>query len=182
MAGRIVETEAYTQDDPASHSFRGPKLRNRVMFGPPGHVYVYLIYGVYHCLNVVTEPEGTGAAVLIRALEPVSGLEMMRRNRINLAGPPDGQAPPNLRPRDLRPRDLTGGPGKLCMSLGITREENGLALYDPESPLRICTDGRVPSGITVDTRVGIKVATDWPRRYLLSDSPCVSRKPGKNAV
>src|SRR5438445_891737 len=109
-AGRIVETEAYLGgDDLAAHSARGITNRTRVIFGPPGHAYVYFIYGMYECLNLVCEPEGQPGCVLIRALEPVAGIEIMRQHR----------------PRARSPRDLASGPGKLTLALGITRADNG---------------------------------------------------------
>lgn len=115
LAGIIVETEAYHGDDPASHSHRGETPRNRVMFGPPGVAYVYFIYGMYDCFNVVCEPAGSGAAVLIRALEPVVGLEAMGANRSRGKPVPD--------------RELASGPGKLCRAMDITRaRHNGWVL------------------------------------------------------
>jgi DNA-3-methyladenine glycosylase len=163
LAGRIVEVEAYLGgEDAASHAFRGPTPRNRSMFGPPGHAYVYLIYGVHHCLNIVTGPEGDGQAVLIRALEPLAGVNVMRANRGNVAD-----------------RDLTNGPGKLCQALGIDKRLDGhdlclretLWLEDaplPEEP--ICAGPRV--GVRGD-----EAALARPWRYFLKDSPFVSRTP-----
>src|SRR5688572_18058514 len=109
-AGIIVETEAYLGgDDLASHSARGLTSRTRVIFGPPGHAYVYLIYGMYECLNIITEPDGVAGCVLIRAIEPVAGLDIMKRRR----------------PVAKSPRDLASGPGKLTLAMGITRDLNG---------------------------------------------------------
>lgn len=150
VAGTIVETEAYLGgDDPASHSHRGPTPRSAMMFGPPGMAYVYLIYGMYHCLNVVTEPEGTGAAVLIRALSPAV---------------PDAfsgtRAPVGLPARRL------SGPGRLCRELGIDLSMNGWDLG--LSPLRILA-ARPPAGseVAVGPRVGITRAADLPLRFRL---------------
>src|SRR5688572_6449164 len=125
-AGIIVETEAYLGgDDLASHSARGVTDRTRVIFGPPGHAYVYLIYGMYECLNIVAEPEGVAGCVLIRALEPVSGVDEMQRRR----------------PAARKLRDLASGPGKLTLAMGITRELNGadltkrpLTVHEPQTP------------------------------------------------
>ncbi len=180
LAARIVETEAYTQDDPASHSYRGLTRRNTAMFGPPGHAYVYFIYGMYHCFNVVTEPTGRGAAVLIRAVEPIIGIESMRRNR-------------RLEDRGTaRPRELAGGPGRLCAALGITLEENGVALFETDGPLAVHRDRDIENSapadtrsnreIAVDTRVGISRGTEQLRRYYFSDSACISRRSRKNGV
>ncbi len=163
LAGRIVEVEAYLGDeDAASHAFRGPTPRNRSMFGPPGHAYVYLIYGVHHCLNIVTGPEGDGQAVLIRALEPLMGVDVMRRNRGREAE-----------------RDLTSGPGKLCQALGVDRRLDGhdlclgreLWLEDAPRPAEpICAGPRV--GVRGDD-----AALTRPWRYFLKDNPFVSRSP-----
>jgi len=144
--GRIIEVEAYLGiGDLAAHSARGLTPRTRVIFGPPGHAYVYLIYGMYECLNVVAEPDGTPGCVLIRALQPLTGLETMRQRR--------------------GPRDLTGGPGKLTRALAITRAHNGQDLTC--GPLRIL-DAPVPiEPIFVMPRIGIKQSADLPLRFLL---------------
>lgn len=156
VGGTIVELEAYREDDPASHSFGGPRGRNVVMFGPPGVAYVYRSYGVHWCLNVVCEAEGRGAAVLIRALEPTHGLAAMRERR----GLTDD-------------RLLCSGPGRLTQALGVTGAHDGLALdaspfrlLPPESPLPILTD----------IRIGITKAADQPWRFLAVGSPYVSRR------
>jgi DNA-3-methyladenine glycosylase len=152
-----METEAYIgQDDQACHAARGLTPRTRVMFGPPGHAYVYLIYGMHHCLNVVTEPEGFPAAVLIRAVQPEEGLAIMRRHR---AGRPDHQ--------------LTDGPGKLCQALSITRAMNAYDLVNGEL-LFIEEEAPIPDELVMTTpRVGIRsdqraITTPW--RFLIQDS------------
>ncbi|HEY1805964.1 MAG TPA: DNA-3-methyladenine glycosylase [Terracidiphilus sp.] len=166
MAGRIVEVEAYlgphnATPDPAAHSHRGPTPRNEVLFGPAGHAYVYFIYGRYYCMNFSCEDEGHGGGVLLRAVEPVAGTKEMARRR-------------GL-PADARPCDLTGGPGRLCEAMGITRKEhNGLDLVDPGSPLQVRDDGMSLKRIRVTPRVGIRHAVDLPLRFAVPDSGCVS--------
>ncbi|MEP6299956.1 MAG: DNA-3-methyladenine glycosylase [Ilumatobacter sp.] len=145
-SGRIVETEAYMPDDPASHTFRGLSLRNAVMFGPPGHLYVYLSYGIHQCANVVTGPAGSGQAVLIRAVEPVDGLDVMRARRRR----PD--------------RELANGPGKLCQALGIGAAHDGVDLLP--SDVAIVDDGvGSPTHPVVGPRVGITRAPATPWRF-----------------
>lgn len=155
-AGRIVEAEAYMgQLDAASHAFRGKTKRNAVMFGPAGRAYIYFTYGMHYCFNVVTSPAGEASAVLIRALEPTTGLELMRRRR----GPvPD--------------RQLTNGPAKLVQALGITKELIGHDLSQP--PLQLCP-GKADDQIVAGPRVGIRQATEQPWRFYLRANPYVSR-------
>ena len=160
-AGRIVETEAYLgPHDPACHAFGGRRtMRTEGLFGPPGTAYIYFTYGMHWCLNAVTRREGYPAAVLIRALEPVAGLETMRRRRGHM---PD--------------RSLCAGPARLCVALGVTGRLNGVSLQ--RGTLRICSlpaTGRRAPRVVRTPRVGITRATDWPLRYLLADSPWVSR-------
>jgi DNA-3-methyladenine glycosylase len=158
-SGRIVETEAYSgESDPASHAFRGPSQRNEVMFGPPGYLYVYLSYGVHYCCNVVTEPLGVAGAVLLRALEPLTGLELMEARR----GP---------RPT----RELCNGPGKLCQALGIEMSDYGADLE--ASAIWLEDDGYRPGALQESARVGISAATDLPFRFYISGNAFVS--PGK---
>jgi DNA-3-methyladenine glycosylase len=154
VGGIVVETEAYGPDDPASHAFRGRTARNRTMFGPPGHLYVYRSYGIHWCANVVCEADGIGAAVLVRALEPVVGIEEMRQRR----GVHDV-------------RLLCSGPGRLTQALGITVAHDGLAVDRP--PLALEPSPR--SDVVYGPRVGISRATDWPWRYSLRASEFVSR-------
>jgi DNA-3-methyladenine glycosylase len=166
IGGRIVEVEAYLGPhhktaDPASHSHRGPTPRNSVMFGPAGHAYVYAIYGLYYCMNISCEKTGRGGGVLIRALEPVAGLEPMARNR-------------GLRP-DAAPCELTGGPGRLCQAMALTRPaHNGLDLLDPVSPLQVRDDGCGFTRVLVTRRIGIRHAAELPLRFAVPEHPCVS--------
>jgi DNA-3-methyladenine glycosylase len=155
VGGRIVEVEAYHHTDPAAHSYGGRTERNQVMFGPPGHAYVYRSYGIHWCLNFVCEEEGSASAVLIRALEPTDGLAVMRRRR-------------GLKEERL----LTSGPGRLGQALGITRAHNGLALN--ESPFQLfARTGKVE--LVTGPRIGITKAVDQPWRYGLKGSPFISR-------
>ena len=161
-AGIIVETEAYAgETDPASHAWRGMTPRNRVMFGPPGHAYVYFTYGMHHCLNVVCGREGSARAVLLRALEPVTGQARMARRR--------GTADPLW---------LTSGPGMLAQALGLDLRHDGVDLT--RGPLWIA-DGHVIRrglGVVRGPRIGIRRAIEWPWRYWLELHPCVSRGGG----
>ena len=158
-AGRIVETEAYLGgDDLAAHSARGVTARTRVIFGPPGHAYVYFIYGMYECLNLVAEPAGKPGCVLIRAVEPVSGIEIMQRRR----------------PAAHTLRELASGPGRLTLALGITRALNGVDVT--RGSLTVRTAGDVaPFEIEVTPRIGIRQCADWPLRYIVKGSAFVSR-------
>jgi DNA-3-methyladenine glycosylase len=152
-AGRIVETESYHMEEPACHAFAGLTERTSTLFGPPGRAYVYFSYGIHSLLNAVCEPEGVGAAVLIRALEPVEGLDAMRARR--------------------RVDDLTSGPGKLTQALGIGLELNGSSLVD--GPIEVLARaGREPR-IAIGERIGITKAADLPWRFCDADSRHVSR-------
>lgn len=147
-AGTIVETEAYLGgDDLASHSARGVTPRTKVIFGPAGHAYVYLNYGIHECLNIVAEPEGIAGCVLIRAVKPVRGLEKMRERR----------------PRVRDDGGLASGPGKLTLAMGITRALNGADVT--RGPLTVVDQGLV-FGIETTPRIGITKCADWPLRYL----------------
>ncbi len=163
LAGRIVETEAYFGiDDAAAHSAAGRTARTEVLFGPPGHAYVYLIYGMYSCLNVSCEPEGQAGCVLIRALEPLEGLPAMAVNRKLVSGG--------------KPSALTAGPGRLCQALAITRaQHNGMDLTSPASDLQIRQDGFVVPEACITPRIGVRLAADRPLRFTLANHPCVSR-------
>jgi DNA-3-methyladenine glycosylase len=161
VVGRIVEVEAYRgAEDPASHAYRGPTRRNATMFGPPGHLYVYFSYGVHWCANVVCEPEGTGHAVLLRALAPVTGLEQMW----------------DRRPGARRERDLCSGPGKLCQALGLTRQQDGADLVTGDGGVLLAADDRPPPGQPgVGPRIGISVAAEYHWRWWVPGDGNVSR-------
>jgi DNA-3-methyladenine glycosylase len=159
VAGIIVETEAYPgRDDLASHSARGVTDRTRVIFGPPGHAYVYLIYGMYQCLNIVAEPAGAPGCVLLRALEPIAGIDLMRQRR----------------PAAGRLQDLARGPGRLTMAMAITRAHHGvdvtrgnLVVREPAHPRALDID--------VTPRIGIRLCADRPLRFIIRGNPFVSR-------
>jgi DNA-3-methyladenine glycosylase len=157
-AGRIVEVEAYRGAiDPASHAYRGRTPRNAVMFGPPGHAYVYFTYGMHHCLNVVTGPAGLPEAVLLRALEPITGLEQMAARRgVQVA------------------EQLARGPGSLARALGITREHDGMDLVRGPLWIGAGMPERSPWPVARGPRVGIRVATDRPWRFAYAGHPSVS--------
>jgi DNA-3-methyladenine glycosylase len=159
LVGKIVETEAYDQSDAASHSYRGRTPRTAVMFGPPGYLYVYFTYGMHYCCNVVVGTPGQGAAVLIRALEPLDGVELMRERRAHKDG-----------------YTVTNGPAKLCQALGINRSLNGHNLRD--APLRLIMQPPLSQPeIVQTTRVGISQAKDQPWRFLIKNNPWVSVAP-----
>jgi DNA-3-methyladenine glycosylase len=154
-AGRIVETESYHMDEPACHAYAGLTGRTRPLFGPPGHAYVYFSYGIHSLLNAVAEPEGTGAAVLIRALEPVDGLDVMRRRR-----------------GVERATELCSGPAKLTQALEIGLSLNGSSLLD--GPIEVLAREAQPR-IATGERIGITKAADLPWRFCDADSAHVSR-------
>src|SRR5690348_4083955 len=161
-AGIIVETEAYLGgEDLAAHSARGITNRTRVIFGPPGHAYVYFIYGMYECLNLVAEAAGKPGCVLVRALEPLAGIELMQRRR----------------PAARRLEDLASGPGKLTLAMGITRAQNGadvtrgaLVVREPVAAQRL--------RIAVTPRIGIRHCADWPLRFIIRGNRFVSGPAG----
>ncbi|MFQ3610382.1 MAG: DNA-3-methyladenine glycosylase [Fimbriimonadales bacterium] len=156
VGGRIVETEAYLPDDPASHSYRGQTERNRSMFGAPGTAYVYLIYGVHWCFNIACEAEGIGAAVLIRALEPTLGIEWMERHR-------------GHRPRT----QLCRGPGNLCRALGITRAMDGEQVFNGKVQVW-AGEPILDSCVGTSPRIGITQGREHPWRFYVRGNPCVS--------
>lgn len=155
VGGTIVETEAYHHEDPASHTYKGPTPRNAAMYGPPGHAYVYRSYGIHWCLNFVCGPAGDGNAVLIRALAPTHGIEIMAARR--------GLSHPRL---------LCAGPGRLCQALAITHAHDGHALSTP--PFRL-EDATSPIAIVTGPRIGISQARDRLWRFGAADSPYISR-------
>jgi DNA-3-methyladenine glycosylase len=169
--GVIVETEAYLADDPACHAFGGETARNRAMFGPPGHAYVYLIYGMHHCVNAVCRPRGMGEAVLIRAIEPTLGLDAMRARR-----------------RVTNPRDLTNGPAKLCTALGIDRALDAVDVCDEASMLFIAhhpeheASRRRLGSVLATPRIGITKAADWKLRFVLTGSEFLSRLAARKTI
>ena len=159
-SGRIVETEAYLgHGDQAAHSAHGPTPRSRVIFGPPGHAYVYFIYGMYDCLNLVAEPAGVAGCVLIRALQPLRGIEVMRQRR----------------PAAQRVEDLANGPGKLTRALAISLKHNGADVT--RGPIVVC-DGAPsqPFEIGVSERIGIRKSADLPLRFFIKGSRFLSRR------
>lgn len=148
--GRIIETEAYLANDPACHASRGMTPRTRPMFGPPGHAYIYFIYGMYYCFNVVTAPEGVGEAVLIRAIEPIEGIDLMRQRRPKATD-----------------KNLCNGPGKLVLAMGIQPSQNTVNLM--EGNLRLETGLVVPKRyIKATPRIGISSAQDLLLRYIVT--------------
>jgi DNA-3-methyladenine glycosylase len=158
-AGIIVETEAYIASlDPAAHGYGGWTPRTRSMFGPPGHAYVYVSYGMHHCLNVVTEREGEAAAVLIRALEPTEGIPLMRARR--------GEA--------IADRDLCRGPGRLCQALALTLADDGVDLLGPALWIAETPGFPPDTSIAVTPRIGISRAADWPWRFIIPGNRYVS--------
>lgn len=168
LAGRIVEVEAYLgADDLAAHAAAGLTQRNAVLFGPPGHAYVYFIYGVHYCLNISCLPDGQAGCVLIRALEPVKGLDEMAHAR--------GLSDLNLHSvRDLR--KLASGPGRLCEALAITRpRDNGKDMVSARSDLQVRDDGFRPTKALVTPRVGIVKSAELPLRYISADNLFTSR-------
>ena len=157
LRGMIVETEAYDQSDVASHSYNGETPRTKVMFGPAGYLYVYFTYGMHYCCNVVVGEQGHGAAVLLRAVEPLDGSDIMeeRRGRSGI--------------------QMTNGPAKLCQAFGIGREQNGSDLRS--GLIRLSMQPPVPNGqIVTTTRIGITRGQDVPWRFYLKDNPWVSKK------
>ncbi len=169
FAGRIVEDEAYLgANDPAAHAFAGLTPRNAVLFGPPGHAYVYFIYGNHYCLNVSCMPEGEGEGVLLRAMEPIFGQDVMALAR--------GLELPES-PRTTQLRLLASGPGRMAEALGITRaRDNGKDLTSRRSDLWFADDGYRPERISATPRIGIKKAVERPLRFVIANSPFVSAR------
>lgn len=162
-AGIIVETEAYSQDDEASHSFRGMTKRNAVMFGPAGHAYIYFTYGMHYCMNVVAGPEGRAEAVLIRALEPTQGAELMQARRGT---------------KDLH--NLCSGPAKLVQAMGLMREQNGVSLTTNKFYIKPAAK---KYDIATTPRIGIRQAVDKPWRWIATGSRFITKHPhNKKAI
>jgi DNA-3-methyladenine glycosylase len=163
LAGRLVEVEAYLGDgsDPGSHCHRGRTPRNATMFGPPGRVYTYLSYGVHTCANLVCEPKGRGAGILLRAAEPLLGVEDMRRRR--------GLADESI------DRRLAGGPGRLAQAFGLTLDHDGVSALSGEWTIRART-GSKPPRIGTSRRIGLTKGAELPLRFAVADSPWLSRK------
>jgi DNA-3-methyladenine glycosylase len=158
-AGRIVEVEAYLGvGDRAAHAWRGVTDRTRVIFGEPGHAYIYFIYGMYECLNFVAEPEGQAGCVLVRALEPLAGIATMQRRR----------------PTAKRPEDFANGPGKLTLAMGISRKLNGADLTGSTLQVRR-PKSETPVDLQVTPRIGITHCADWPLRFIIAGNRFVSR-------
>lgn len=160
-SGRIVEVEAYCgAEDPAAHTYRGKTARNATMFGPPGHLYVYFTYGMHWCANTVCADEGVGAGVLLRALDPLSGLDAMHA----------------ARPAAKRDRDLCSGPARLTQALGIVGAHDGIALYTGRAPFAIVDDGTPPpTGLVGTRRIGISRAVEHPWRWFVPGNVHVSK-------
>ncbi|MFA4960118.1 MAG: DNA-3-methyladenine glycosylase [Candidatus Pacearchaeota archaeon] len=172
IIGKIVETEAYLKDDPASHSFCGLTKRNSPMFEKPGTSYVYFTYGMYHCFNIVTNKKGIGEAVLIRAIEPIDGVKLMKKNR-----------------KIIDEKNLSNGPAKLTIALGIDKKLNGINLLDKNSPLKIMrnenekifnqklkTSCSSNFKIIQTTRIGISKGKELPHRFYIKENKWVSKK------
>jgi DNA-3-methyladenine glycosylase len=166
VVGRIVEVEAYLGDgsDPAAHSHHGPTRRNRAMFGPPGRLYVYRSYGIHLCANVVCEPPGSAAAVLLRAVEPIEGAGWMRTRRALRADAPE--------------RSIASGPGRLTRAFALEQSDDQRSVLRGALTLRPPSDGASPSRVATSTRVGISRGVELPYRFFDPTSACVSRRSG----
>ncbi len=164
LIGRIVEAEAYGARDPACHAFRGKTPRNTILFGEPGFSYVYFTYGMYHCFNVSCEEEHVAEAVLVRGIEPLQGIDTMRK----------------LRPQAKRERDLTNGPGKICQAFSLDRKLNGIDLASSDE--LFITNGDTIRGIDIrtSTRIGLTIAKEYEWRFFIKDNLFVS--PGKPSI
>jgi DNA-3-methyladenine glycosylase len=191
LAGRVVEVEAYLgTDDLAAHAAAGRTARNSVLFGPPGHAYVYFIYGVHYCLNISCLPDGEAGCLLVRALEPVAGLQAMAKARglqdhglqdhgLHDHGLHDHEAQDLARSRVRDLRKLASGPGRLCEALAITRaRDNGKDMLSPRSNLQVIDDGFRLDGdkIAVTRRIGITKSAEMPLRYVIAGNAFVSRR------
>jgi len=175
VAVELTEVEAYAGDaDPASHAYRGKTARNAVMFGPPGHAYVYFTYGMHFCVNVVCGPPGVAVAVLLRAGRVIAGGDLARARRGGRRGVPDEPA------RAIADRDLARGPARLCQALAIDRDQNGADLCDPASPIWVRAQANAPSRaataatIKAGPRVGVRMGAEIPWRFWTANDPTVS--------
>lgn len=169
LTGRITEVEAYLGlTDPASHAFRGLTPNNAPLFGPPGRTHVYFIYGMYYCLNTSAHLSGEAGGVLIRAIAPIDGIETMSHLR---------RLPPSA-----KPKLLTGGPGRLCQALDITRKNsNDLDLTAPDSPIQIADDGTHPTEIQITPRIGLSKAAHLPLRFLTTETAKAKTTPSRSS-
>ncbi|MBE2280471.1 MAG: DNA-3-methyladenine glycosylase [Ignavibacteriaceae bacterium] len=165
LSGMIVETEAYTQDDPASHSFKGIRNSNSMMFQNAGYLYVYTIYGRYFCGNIVSESEGVGAAVLIRGVEPIQGFSLMKENRIITSIS-----------KQLKEKDITNGPSKFCAAFNIDKSLNGTNLIESESIYLTQFKEFADSEIVITTRIGVHQGSEKLRRYYVRGNKFVSKQ------
>lgn len=167
LSGKIVEVEAYLNNDPACHAYRGMTERNKVMFNEGGYLYVYFTYGIHYCANVVTNKKGIGEAVLIRAVEPIGGIDVMMKNRF-------GKSDRHLQ-GDGHLRNLTNGPAKFAQAFGLTKKQNGVSLHGDE--IFIAEGEKIQaSRIIATTRIGISVAQEKKWRFYIKDNPWVSKR------
>jgi DNA-3-methyladenine glycosylase len=175
--GRIVETEAYTTDDPACHAFRGKTERNKAMFGPPGHAYIHMNYGLHYCLNAVTAAEGTAEAVLIRAIEPLENASRLFRNYYGEVAAEDAYSSEYFESMARAEKRLGAGPGRMTKSLLIDRAFDDTDLTDSESELFITEGSEIAEeNIVTTTRIGITKGADLPWRYYVRTSAFVSKR------
>ncbi|WP_344843005.1 DNA-3-methyladenine glycosylase [Kribbella ginsengisoli] len=182
VAVRITEVEAYDgPNDPGSHSYRGQTPRNAVMFGPPGHLYVYFTYGMHYCMNIAVGPPNQPSAVLFRAGEIIEGTPLARQRRGFTTAPafPLGSeaAEPRARPRAAKvhpDRDLARGPARLCVALGIDRADNGVDLLNRGSAIQLLPGDGYDGEVATGPRVGLREAADWPWRFWIPGDPTVS--------
>lgn len=165
LIGMIVETEAYTQDDPASHSFKGIRNSNSMMFQSAGFLYVYTIYGTNFCSNIVSEKEGVGAAVLIRGVEPIQGFNLMKEYRLK-----------SSKSKSLKDKDITNGPGKFCVAFSIDKSLNGTSLIESESIYLTQFKDLEDSEIVTTTRIGVTQGSELMRRFYIRENKFVSKK------
>lgn len=178
LIGKIVETEAYCEGDPASHSFRGKTKRNEVMYWDGGHLYVYFTYGMHFCANVVTRTEGIGEAVLIRAVQPIEGIETMMKNRFptHQITPPSADFANSAQqsPINQSPTNLTNGPAKFCEAFGIARKENGTDLLSADIYI-VHGERMPPSKMSTSSRIGIRNGTEKKWRFFVKGNEWVSK-------